>query len=139
MSDTPSIPAEAPTKRRFLDRGAHSPTLVAAGTRFQGELHCAGDLSVAGQVQGNGQVQGMLSIAASGSWQGNAQCAHALLAGHMDGELVVLGKLELRNSARITGRITTQQLAIAEGAIVEAEINVLSNLPIEHFTEKRQR
>jgi cytoskeletal protein CcmA (bactofilin family) len=137
MSDTDSNKADILPKRRFLDRRNSTPTLVAAGTHFEGDLRCAGDLSIAGQVHGNGEVQGMLSLAESGRWHGTAHCGNALLAGHMDGELVVNGKLEIRSSARISGKITAQQLAIAEGALVEADITVLSGAPIERFAEKR--
>lgn len=129
-------PGILPT-RRFLDQKSSTPTLVGVGTRLAGELHCAGDLSVAGEVEGEGHIQGMLTLSTSGSWQGTAYCAHALVAGHMEGELVVNGKLEVRATARFKGQISAQQVAIAEGAVIEAEITVLSGAPIQRFEEKR--
>jgi len=137
MSEHRSIESEALPKRRFLDRKSSTPTLVGIGSRFDGELHCTGDLSVAGEVLGRGQIEGMLTVSDTGRWQGVVQCTHALVAGIMDGELVVTGKLEIRSTARIKGQISAQQVAIAEGAMLEADINVLSGAPVQRFTEKR--
>lgn len=132
-----NTPAASPA-RRFLDRKTSTPTLVGVGTRFEGELNCTGDLSVAGEMLGNGRIQGMLTLSDSGVWQGIAHCAHALLAGQLEGELVVTGKLEVRATARIKGQITAQQVAIAEGAVIQADITVVSGEPIQRFAEQRQ-
>lgn len=125
--------------RRFLDRRSASPTLVSHGSHFEGALTCAGDLSVAGAVIGNGEIGGMLTLADAGQWRGEIQCAQALLAGSFDGTLTVNGKLEVRSTARIKGKISAQHIAIAEGAVVEAELCVLSGAEIQRFAEKRER
>lgn len=137
MSDTPDKDSEAPRKRRFLDRHSSTPTLVAVGTRFEGDFSCPSDLSVAGEVVGNGQVKGMLTLSDSGKWCGSAHCAAALVAGSFDGELLIQGKLEIRATARIKGRISAAHVAVAEGAVIEAEIAVDNGAPIVRFTEKR--
>lgn len=136
MSDATDFTAAAPT-RRFIDRKVSTPTLVGIGTRFQGELHCAGDLSVAGEVIGNSQIQGMLTLSESGRWQGSVHCSHALVAGALHGELLVDGKLEVRATARINGQITARQIAIAEGAVIDGDMTVLSGEPVQRFVEKR--
>lgn len=137
MSDTRDANAEVPRKRRFLDRSSNTPTLVAVGSRFEGDFSCPGDLSVAGAVVGNGQIRGMLTLSDSGSWHGSAHCSDALVAGAFDGELLIQGKLEIRSTARIRGRISAAHVAVAEGAMIEAEIAVASGTPIERFSEKR--
>ncbi len=126
-----------PTKRRFLDRAGRTPTLIGSGSRMEGELHCPGDLSVAGSVIGKGDIAGMLSVADSGQWQGVIHCGQALVAGLIDGELVVSGKLEVRATARIKGNVTAAQIAIAEGAVVEADIVVTTQSPVQRFSERR--
>lgn len=138
MSDPRDSMADAAPSRRFIDRKASTPTLVGIGTRFEGELNCAGDLSVAGEMVGNSDIQGMLTLSESGHWRGTVRCSHALLAGTLDGELVVDGKLEVRATARITGQVTARQIAIAEGAIIQGELTVSSGESIQRFVEKRQ-
>ncbi|MGD9841723.1 MAG: polymer-forming cytoskeletal protein [Steroidobacteraceae bacterium] len=139
MADTPAPDAAPTPARRFLDRGNSSPTLISAGTRLEGTVNCAADLAVAGEVIGPGQIHGMLTLAEKGNWQGEVQCGQALLAGNFSGQLTVNGKLEIRSGAHIQGRISAQHIAIAEGAMVEAELSVLSGAEIQRFAEKRGR
>lgn len=131
MSDAP--------KRRFLDRTAATPTLIGADSRIVGELNCPGDLAVSGEVFASGEVGGLFTLADTGGWEGKLRCAHAVIAGRVHGELWVEHKLEIRQTARITGKLSAQHVAIAEGAIVEAEITVLSGETVQRFAEKRDQ
>jgi cytoskeletal protein CcmA (bactofilin family) len=130
MNDTP--------RRRLLDRAVNTPTLVGVGSRIEGELHCPGDLAVAGAVLGNSDVGGLFTLADTGSWQGQLHCQNAVVAGTITGDLAVRQSLEIRGTARITGRIAAQHVAIAEGAVVEGELKVLSGEPVQRFSEKRE-
>ena len=131
--------------RRFLDQTAApppqrtTPTLVGQGSHFDGELRCQGDLSIAGSGQGKARVEGTLLLADTGLWQGEIVANNAILAGQFSGHLTVSGKLEVRTSARIQGEVTAAQLAIAEGAIIEGNLQVLSDAPIQRFVEKRSK
>lgn len=138
MSDTNNQPAQAQPERRFFDRKSSSPTLVGVGSRFEGDLTCAGDLAVSGTVVGRSQLNGTLTLSDTGHWYGEVHCAQALLAGSFEGQLVVNGKLEIRATARIQGQITAQQIAIAEGAVIAADMTVSSGAPIQRFEEKRK-
>jgi len=130
MSDTP--------KRRLLDRAVNTPTLVGLGTRIEGEINCPGDLAVAGAVLGNSDVGGLFTLADTGSWQGQLHCENAVVAGKVTGDIAVRQSLEIRGTARITGRIAAQHVAIAEGAVVEGDLKVLSGEPVQRFSEKRE-
>jgi len=129
MNDTP--------KRRLLDRAVNTPTLVGLGSRIEGELNCPGDLAVAGSVMGNSDVGGLFTLSDTGTWQGQLHCENAVVAGTITGDLAVRQSLEIRGTARITGRIAAQHVAIAEGAVVEGELKVLSGEPVQRFSEKR--
>ena len=138
MPDSPTDTSPTPSERRFFERKFSAPTLVGAGSHFEGTLNCPGDLSVAGTIQGNGRSDGTVTLSDTGRWQGELRCANALVAGSIDGQLLVDGKLEIRATARISGHITAQQIAIAEGAVIEAEITVIGDSAIHRFAEKRR-
>lgn len=124
-------------QRRFLDRQPASPTLVGQGSHFEGELRCQGDVAVAGTVRGEGQIGGLLTLTDSGQWQGTLSCRQAVVAGQVEGDLIVAQQLEIRASARIRGRVTARHIAIAAGAIVEGDLIVSSGEPVRHFAEQR--
>ena len=130
MNDTP--------KRRLLDRAVNTPTFVGVGSRIEGELNCPGDLAVAGVVLGNSEVGGLFTLSDTGSWQGQLHCENAVIAGKITGDIAVRKNLEIRSTARIAGRIAAQHVAIAEGAVVEGELKILSGESVRRFEEKRE-
>jgi cytoskeletal protein CcmA (bactofilin family) len=130
MTDTP--------KRRLLDRAVNTPTLIGLGTQIEGEFKCPGDLAVAGAVVGNTDVGGLFTLADTGSWHGQLHCENAVIAGKVIGDIAVRQNLEIRGTAHIDGRIAAQHVAIAEGAVVQGELKVLSGEPVQRFAEKRE-
>jgi len=55
----------------------------------------------------------------------------------MHGTLIVAEKLEIGSSARISGRVTAKQIAMARGAIIDGELAATGSEPIVEFEEKR--
>lgn len=124
--------------RRFLDGHTSGPTLIGPGSEFRGDMRCAGDLAVSGTVVGDGDIQGSLTLADSACWKGTVHAVNAVLAGSIDGHVVVRDKLEIRKTARINGGVSAKTIAIAEGARIDGDIQVLSDAPVVRFQEKRE-
>lgn len=129
MSDFP--------RRRLLDRFAAAPSLVAANARLVGDIETDGALLLNGQVQGNGRIGGELGIAQGGRWDGDVRAQRAVIAGQVNGTLIVAEKLEIGATARITGRVTAKQIAMARGAIIDGDLAITGSEPIIEFEEKR--
>ena len=129
MADTP--------RRRLADRVSSSPTFVGSGSRFTGDLECAGDLVVGGSVIGDGDVQGALTLSDGSSWEGELRAGNAVIAGEVLGSVTVAEKLELRATARIKGSLKARSIAVAKGAIIEGDMAVTSGSAVVHFEEKR--
>jgi cytoskeletal protein CcmA (bactofilin family) len=124
-------------QRRWLDRIASAPSLLTATTRMTGDIETRDALLLHGKIEGDGRIGGELLIAAGAAWHGNVQAGHANIGGTFVGALIVDGKLEILASALIRGRVSARQIAIAEGAVIEADVTVTSAEPIVRFTEKR--
>jgi cytoskeletal protein CcmA (bactofilin family) len=124
-------------QRRWLDRIASAPSLLTATTRMTGDIETRDALLLHGKIEGDGRIGGELLIAAGAAWHGNVQAGHANIGGTFIGALIVDGKLEILASALIRGRVSARQIAIAEGAVIEADVTVTSAEPIVRFTEKR--
>lgn len=129
MADTP--------RRRLADRVSTSPTFVGSGSKFTGDLECAGDLVVGGSVTGDGDVRGALTLSEGSIWIGEIRAGHAVIAGEVQGSVSVAEKLELRATARIRGALSARSIAVAKGAIIEGDMAVTSGKPVVHFEEKR--
>lgn len=127
----------ADNKRRFIERGGGTPTVLGADTSFDGDVRGRGTFVVYGEVRGDGDIHGSLNLAASATWLGNIHAHQAVIAGHVTGSLIVAGKLEIGYTAVIHGRVSAQSIAIAKGAIVDGEIETTSGAPVQEFEEKR--
>jgi cytoskeletal protein CcmA (bactofilin family) len=123
--------------RRLTDRSVVSPTFIGAGTRFTGKLECGGDLMVNGSAMGESVVQGTFTLAESGRWEGMVEAKIAVLAGDIEGTIVVQERLEIHKTARIRGVVKAATIAIARGAVIEGEMITFSGAPVMSYEEKR--
>ena len=130
MSETP--------RRRLADRVSSSPTFVGAGSKFTGDLECGSDLVVGGAVQGDGVVRGSFTLSEGGRWEGRIHSTNAVIAGEVQGTVVVGEKLEIRNTARIHGSVQARVIAIAQGAVIDGDMAVTSGTPVVHYDETRK-
>jgi cytoskeletal protein CcmA (bactofilin family) len=124
-------------KRRLLDRLGASPTFVASGCHFTGDVETDGPLLLCGSIRGDGRVGGALSLTAGAQWVGEVHAVAAVISGRFTGRLVIDGKLEIGASAVIQADIVAHAVAIARGAVVDGDMTVTGGQPIVHFDERR--
>jgi cytoskeletal protein CcmA (bactofilin family) len=124
-------------KRRFFEGNSVTPTFIGAESHIVGNVSGTGPFIVSGEVHGDGELDGGLNLSVTGSWYGNIQAHHAIVAGKITGGLTVKDKLEIGYTAVIRGKVCARTIAIAKGAIVDGEIEVTSGAPMLHFEEKR--
>jgi cytoskeletal protein CcmA (bactofilin family) len=130
--------SEAP-KRRLVDQLGVSPTFIADGCRFTGDVETTGPLVVGGAIRGDGRVGGTLSMAAKSQWDGEIHAEAAVVAGRISGRLVIEHKLEVGATAVIHADIVAGSIAVAKGAVIVGEVTVTSGQPIVRFEEKRRK
>ena len=124
-------------RRRLFDQVSGTPTLVGAGSMFEGRLEVSGPMALGGTVVGDGAINGALSISRDGHWHGNVSARSAVVTGRITGDVTVDAKLEIGKTAVIRGRVRAQVIAIADGAVVDGEMTVTGNQPVVRFEEKR--
>ena len=61
-----------------------------------------------------------------------------IIAGHVEGDITAMGKVEIMDTARITGTVTGEAIAVAEGAIVEGVMKTTGQSEPTAFVEKRK-
>jgi|SRR6185312_5600545 len=125
-------------KRRFFEGSAAAPTFIGSDSVIMGDIRGNGDFVICGEVHGDGDLQGSLTLSAGGAWHGFIRAQQAIVAGTITGGLAVRGKLEIGYTAVIRGKVSGQTIAIAKGAIVDGEIEVVSGSPVLEFEEKRE-
>jgi len=123
--------------RRMRDRSSGKATLINEGCKISGEVTGSGDFIVNGEIAGDCNVSGTVSLARNGFWQGSIHADNVIVAGKIEGDIMANGKVEITDTARISGTVTGRAIAVAEGAIVEGVMKTTDQPEPLEFTEKR--
>jgi cytoskeletal protein CcmA (bactofilin family) len=124
-------------KRRVSDTNRQT-TYIAASTKITGTITGQGAYVFCGAVEGDCDIAGPLTLAEGGRWKGTMKAVDIVVAGTVEGDVVAKQRVEIAGTARITGSLAGNSIAVAEGAIIEGEIKVTSGEPPTKFQEKRQ-
>ena len=124
-------------RRRIQD--SHGPTTyLAASTSIVGTITGKGAYVFCGSVEGNCDIEGPLTLAEGGRWKGILKATDVVVAGVVEGDVIAAQRVEILGSARVTGSLSGNSIAVAEGAIIAGEIKVTSGATPTTFLEKRQ-
>lgn len=96
---------------------APSVNLIGAGTIIQGDIKTNGDIRIDGTLTGSISVKGKLVIGVSGSVEGEISCQNADISGTVKAKVTVAELLSLKASAKLSGDIITNKIAIEPGAV----------------------
>jgi len=124
-------------RRRIQDSNGPT-TYVAASTTIVGTITGKGAYVFCGSVEGDCDIEGPLTLAEGGRWKGILKATDVVVAGVVEGDVVAAQRVEILGSARVTGSLSGNSIAVAEGAIIAGEIKVTSGVQPTTFLEKRQ-
>ena len=125
-------------RRRIQDSASGPTTYVAASTTIVGSISGQGAYVFCGTVEGDCDINGPLTLAETGRWKGTLKATDIVVAGIVEGDVVAKQRVEILGSARVSGSLAGNSIAVAEGAIIEGEIKVTSGAEPTTFQEKRQ-
>jgi len=103
---------------------ASSVNLIRAGTKIVGDINSQGDIRIDGHLSGNLITNGRFVLGPNGFIDGNINCANAEMEGEVKGIVTVSEMLALKATAKITGDIITNRLAIEPGAVFNGSCNM---------------
>lgn len=114
--------------RRRKERTNTSPetSLIARGTVIRGDLRFTGALHLDGRIEGTVLAEGedaMFTLSEHGQVQGEIRVPHAVINGHVTGDVHISVKLELAAHARIDGDLRYHTMEMAAGAQVNGRIS----------------
>jgi cytoskeletal protein CcmA (bactofilin family) len=93
-----------------------SINLLGSGTMDKGEIRLNGDFRIDGTFIGTINCKGRVVVGATGVIEGEIICQNADFSGEIKATVKVAELLTLKESAKFTGDITTNKLAIEPGA-----------------------
>jgi cytoskeletal protein CcmA (bactofilin family) len=99
--------------------------LIGKSVVIKGELSGSEDLYLDGQVEGSIELRDhSLTVGPNGVVKANVSAKGVIVQGKLDGSITASDKVELRQSAVVTGDLATQRIAIEEGAFLKGKVDV---------------
>lgn len=126
-------------RRRTLDkaRGSKTTTIIGEGMRFSGTFGGDGALIVSGEVECDCDLNGPVTVAKGGRWKGSIRADHVVIAGEVIGDARTDGKIEVAGTAHVQGSLIGGMIAVAEGAVIDGEMQTTGADSVMRFDEKR--
>lgn len=125
--------------RRLEDKYGIITTVIAPNTRFDGMINATEGVQISGYFEGEVISQSLVWIGKTGKVEGNIESPSVISEGEIVGNIESAKHVELRAECCMTGNISTEKLAIADGCSFKGEVRMLQkgNKPVR-FTEKRK-
>jgi cytoskeletal protein CcmA (bactofilin family) len=125
-------------RRRIRDRFSGAATLISEGCKITGVITGNCDFQVNGEVEGDCEIDSTVLLARGGLWRGTIRAGNVIVSGHVEGDIFASGRVEITDTAKITGTVSADAIAVAEGAVVEGIMKTTSHSEPTGFVEKRQ-
>lgn len=125
-------------RRRIRDRASGTATLISEGCKVAGVITGNCDFQVNGEVEGDCEIDSTLMLAKSALWKGTIRAGNVIVSGHVEGDIIASGRVEITDTAKITGTVSATAIAVAEGAVVEGVMKTTTQSEPTEFIEKRQ-
>ncbi|WP_199099268.1 polymer-forming cytoskeletal protein [Dyella sp. ASV21] len=114
--------------RKRAERTPSTPdtSLIARGTCIRGDVRFSGALHLDGRIEGTvlAEEEGaVFTLSEHGIVEGEIRVPHAIINGHVLGDIHAGDRLELATEARITGNVHYRTIEIAAGAQVNGRMS----------------
>jgi cytoskeletal protein CcmA (bactofilin family) len=110
--------------RPTLPSGDNALNSLVRGTVTEGNVIAENDIRVDGVIKGNLRCAARVIIGPSGFVDGEINCQNAMIEGKFNGILRVTELLNVKETADITGDVTTGKLTISAGAMFNVTCNM---------------
>ncbi len=96
-------------------------SILDKGLIFDGVLTCKGEVIINGTVKGT--LEGdVITVGEEGAVYADTKAGSAIIGGIFEGTLEAREKLEIRSTARCSGKVICRDLMVESGGILNAEV-----------------
>lgn len=96
-------------------------TIIGKGAELNGKIKSSGLLRIEGKFDGEIECEQDLVITEGGRVSAELKAQNAVIAGIYQGNILLEGKLEIKNTGKVTGDIKVGALVIEDGAFFDGK------------------
>ena len=114
-------------------------TVVGEHCRMEGKFDITDSIQVECEVGGEMNVGGKLVIGQKGVVNANVQTVDAVIMGHYEGNMIATGNVEIAETGRVSGNITTDSLVISKGGFFNGNISKMNESPALQVVQNEEK
>ena len=133
VAETPSSVAPALSSHRdapaFSPASAHPPAsakataCISQGIKIKGEITGSEDLFIDGPVEGKLNLgNSSVTVGPNGTVKADITAREVVVRGRIEGKIAGKERVQLWNTGHVSGEISTQRLAIEDGAVLRGKV-----------------
>lgn len=96
-------------------------TIIGPGTSVSGEISSEGTIRIEGEVSGRVKCDDTIVVHESGIARADLIGGQIIVSGEVEGNIFAYDRLEVTETAKVIGDITSPRISIAEGVIFEGK------------------
>jgi len=110
---------------------AEDSTVIGKSVIIRGDITGSEDLYLDGDIQGTVSLPGnRLTIGPNAHVLADLEVRDIIVSGHVEGNIRAAGRVDLRQTAFVTGDIYTSRLSIEEKASIQGRVDVGATGPV---------
>lgn len=99
-------------------------TVIGKGIHIKGKVTGPAPIEVWGILEGQAGTEGVFTVRQGGKVIGDIAATNVVVEGEIEGKITARERIKLEASCKVTGEITADQVAIAEGAHFEGQVHM---------------
>jgi len=102
-------------------------TIAGDSAKVEGKFEIADSIQIECEIGGELKVGGRLVIGEKGVVNANVKTVDAVIMGHYQGNMAATGNVEITETGRVNGNITTDSLVISKGGFFNGNVEKIND------------
>ncbi len=100
-------------------------TTINSSTIIDGNIKAKEHLIINGKIKGNVEINNFnLFLGPGGRLEGEVHAQNVRIRGHMKGDIIATGKVEITKEANFSGKIISKGISVEQGAYFDASVEL---------------
>ena len=100
-------------------------TTINSSTIIEGSIKAKEHLTINGRIKGDVDIESFnLFLGSGGRLEGEIRAQNVRIGGHMKGDIIASGKVEIAKEANFSGNIKSKGISVEQGAFFEAYVKL---------------
>ena len=107
-------------------KGENINSTIGAGSVFEGKFYISGSLRIDGKFEGEIKTDNELVVGESGKVKTDIVAKRVVVAGTLIGNIIASEEVNLLETGRVLGNISTPRLIVEPGVVTEGQVTITS-------------